>query len=71
MAPLTSSLIGSFIDTILFFSISFYKTSVPWVSLAIGDFFVKVLIALIMLIPFRLLLNSIKEISDKSAKNFN
>ena len=71
MAPLTSSLIGSFIDTILFFSISFYKTSVPWVSLAIGDFFVKVLIALIMLIPFRLLLNSIKEISDKNEKNFN
>ena len=71
MAPLTSSLIGSFIDTILFFSISFYKTGVPWVSLAIGDFFVKVLIALIMLIPFRLLLNSIKESSDKSVKNFN
>ena len=67
IAPLASSLVGSFVDTLLFFFISFYKTNLPWFSLAIGDFFVKVLIALIMLIPFRLLL---KRISDDSNKNF-
>lgn len=57
IAPLSSSLLGSLIDTFLFFSISFYKTDVPWITLAMGDFIVKVLISLIMLIPFRLLLN--------------
>ena len=44
--PLYSSLLGSLIDTFLFFTISFYNTGVPWVTLAIGDFLVKLLIAL-------------------------
>ena len=57
IAPITSSIIGSVIDTSLFFFISFYNTGVPWISLAIGDFFVKLIISLIMLVPFRLLLN--------------
>ena len=57
IAPLSSSLLGSLIDTFLFFSISFYNTEVPWITLAIGDFIIKVLISLIMLIPFRLLLS--------------
>ena len=57
IAPLSSSLLGSLIDTFLFFSISFYNTEVPWVTLAIGDFIVKISISLIMLIPFRLLLS--------------
>ncbi len=61
VAPLTSSFLGSSVDTILFFFISFYKTDVPWLTLAIGDFLVKILIALVMLIPFRLLLNKIKD----------
>ena len=60
VAPLTSSLIGSTIDTFLFFSISFYATGIPWVTLSLGDLAVKVLVALLMLIPFRLLLGTIK-----------
>ncbi len=62
IAPLTSSMIGSTIDTFLFFSISFYGTSVPWFTLALGDLAVKIFVALIMLIPFRLLLNTFKPI---------
>ena len=62
IAPLTSSMIGSAIDTILFFSISFYGTGIPWFTLSLGDFTVKVLMALIMLIPFRLLLKTLKPI---------
>ena len=62
IAPLTSSLIGSTVDTFLFFSISFYATGIPWVSLAFGDLTVKILVALIMLIPFRMLLGTFKEI---------
>ena len=62
IAPLTSSIIGSTIDTFLFFSISFYATGVPWVTLSLGDLTVKILVALIMLIPFRLLLKAFKPV---------
>jgi len=62
VAPLTSSMIGSTIDTFLFFSISFYGTGVPWVTFSLGDLIVKVIVALIMLIPFRLLLKTFKPI---------
>ena len=65
VAPLVSSFFGSSIDTLFFFFISFYKTGIPWITLAIGDFSVKILIALIMLIPFRLLLNRIKNHTNK------
>ena len=60
IAPLTSSLIGSTIDTFLFFSISFYATGIPWVTLSFGDLAVKIFVALVMLIPFRLLLGTFK-----------
>ena len=62
IAPLFSSLIGSTVDTFLFFFISFYGTGVPWVTLSLGDLAVKILIAIIMLIPFRLLLTTLKPI---------
>ena len=62
IAPLTSSFIGSTVDTFLFFSISFYATGVPWVTLSLGDLAVKILVAVIMLIPFRMLLKIIKPI---------
>ena len=68
IAPLTSSILGSIIDTFLFFSIAFYLTGVPWITLALGDLAVKLLIALAMLIPFRLLLKNIKDISENSAQ---
>ena len=66
IAPLTSSILGSITDTFLFFSIAFYATEIPWLTLAIGDLSVKLLITLIMLIPFRLLLNKIKDYSESS-----
>jgi uncharacterized integral membrane protein (TIGR00697 family) len=60
VAPLTSSCIGSTVDTFLFFSISFYGTGIPWVTLSLGDLAVKIIVALLMLIPFRLLLSTFK-----------
>ena len=62
VAPLTSSLIGSTVDTFIFFFISFYGTNVPWFTLALGDLSVKIFVAMIMLIPFRLLLKTFKPI---------
>ena len=56
VAPIVSSSLGSLVDTFLFFSISFYNTEIPWISLAIGDFIVKIIISLLMLIPFRVLM---------------
>jgi len=69
IAPLTSSLLGSVIDTFLFFSISFYGTGVNWITLSIGDLTVKIVIALIMLIPFRILLLRIQEVTQIEKAN--
>jgi len=79
-APLASTLVGSSVDTILFFSIAFSATLsfiepandvswagealpllgagpvVPlWVSLAVADWTVKLALALIALVPFRMI----------------
>jgi len=50
---------SSLIDTILFFSIAFYGTGIPWVTLGMGDFAVKLLLAILMLIPFKLIVANI------------
>ena len=60
VAPLISSSIGSVVDTFLFFSIAFAGTGVPWLTLSLGDLVVKLLVALVMLIPFRLLLTTFR-----------
>ena len=64
VAPLTSSILGSILDTFIFFSIAFFATGIPWVTLAIGDLAVKLIIAILMLVPFRLLLNKIRDFSE-------
>ena len=67
VAPLMSSILGSITDTFLFFSIAFYATGIPWVTLAFGDLAVKLFIALAMLVPFRLLIQKIKDFSDSTS----
>tara|TARA_R110002096_G_scaffold219471_1_gene407756 strand:+ start:223 stop:708 length:486 start_codon:yes stop_codon:yes gene_type:complete len=59
-APLVSSLLGSAVDTALFFSLAFAFTGLPWITWGIGDFGVKIAVALAMLIPFRLLMPSLR-----------
>ena len=71
VAPLTSSTSGSIIDTLLFFSIAFYNTGIPWLTLALGDLIVKLFVALIMLIPFKMLIDKINIFSDLKIKNLN
>ena len=66
VAPMTSSIFGSIVDTFLFFSISFLGTGIPWVSLAFGDLFIKFLMAFLMLIPFRILITKIRDVNKKS-----
>ena len=70
VAPLCSSTFGSLTDTFLFFSISFYATGIPWITLALGDLAVKLIITLVMLIPFKLLLLKIRDYTDTSSSRF-
>jgi len=65
VAPITSSIIASVIDTFLFFSIAFLGTGIPWITLAFGDLLVKILMASLMLIPFRLLIFKIRDLNAK------
>ena len=55
-APLVSSVLGSTLDTALFFTLAFAATGLPWIGWAIGDLAVKLTVALAMLLPFRLMM---------------
>ncbi|WP_417583596.1 VUT family protein [Pelagibacterium sp.] len=87
--PLTSSITGSIVDTLLFFGVAFagafafldtgfgYEDSslgfaVPflsifafetplWVSLAVGDFLIKIIMALVLLAPYKILRSMIPD----------
>ena len=50
----------------IFLSIAFYASGIPWLTLALGDLAVKLFISLVMLIPFRILLNKIRDYTDNS-----
>ena len=54
-APLWGSVAASIIDTALFFSLAFHGTGVPWLPLAGGDLAVKLLMAVLLLAPYRAL----------------
>lgn len=74
LAPVASSTVASALDTFIFFwlafaatgipftlfGVGFGETGVPWHTLALGDYLVKMGVALLMLIPFRLLLSITK-----------
>lgn len=55
-APLISSVIGSVVDTALFFSIAFAGTGHPWIGWALGDLVVKLAMAMLLLPAFRALM---------------
>ncbi|NMM43564.1 queuosine precursor transporter [Rhodospirillaceae bacterium KN72] len=55
-APFLSSLAGSALDTVLFFSIAFAGTGLPWQSWAFGDFVIKLILAGLLLPVFRALM---------------
>jgi queuosine precursor transporter len=55
-APFIGSVIGSVIDTALFFFIAFAGTGMDWLQLAAGDLGVKWLMAVLLLAPYRAML---------------
>lgn len=54
-APLIASMAASVFDTSIFFFLAFHGTKVPWVPLALGDLAVKLLMAFVLLLPFRVI----------------
>ncbi|ODN69870.1 queuosine precursor transporter [Methylobrevis pamukkalensis] len=66
-APLASSTIGSAFDTVVFFSLAFAGTGLPWTTWALGDFAVKMLVALAALVPYASLMNAVKPFRAQSA----
>jgi len=64
--PFVSSLFSSITDTALFFFIAFYGTDVPWVTLGLGDFCVKMIMAVVMLIPFRIIIANFVSVKSTS-----
>ena len=91
-APLVGSLIGSALDTIIFFSFAFAAffvffganepfalESAPilgilsmeaprWISWALGDFTVKMLVGLVMLLPYGALMNTLRPMRATAAR---
>lgn len=65
-APLVSSTLGSIVDTMLFFSLAFAGSGLPWITWALGDFGAKMAMAGIMLLPFRLLMPALRPQLAKS-----
>ena len=54
--PLLSTIAASVVDTAIFFSLAFAGTDMPWITLGFGDLAVKLALALVALVPFRLAL---------------
>lgn len=55
-APLIGSLVASVVDTAVFFFLAFAGSDMNWLLLASGDLAVKVLMATVLLAPYRVLL---------------
>jgi len=56
VAPVISTIIGNFLDTMLFFSIAFYASSDPfmaehWLEIALVDYSFKLIISLLFFLP--------------------
>jgi queuosine precursor transporter len=57
LAPGVASLLASFVDTLIFFYLAFYGQEVSWLQLGFGDLGIKLLMDLLLLLPFRMALN--------------
>lgn len=88
VAPLASTLVGSAVDTALFFGIAFaaflpadantgwaneavpmlgYGPAIPlWVSLAAADWLVKLCLALLALVPFRIIVRNLLHLPQEN-----
>jgi queuosine precursor transporter len=66
-APFVSSLLASALDTAVFFTLAFAAAGLPWVTWGLGDYGVKLGMALILLMPFRALMSLMLPIAPSRA----
>lgn len=52
-APIASSVVASFVDTFIFFSLAFVGTGLPWHTWALGDYGAKLIMVVVLILPFR------------------
>lgn len=55
-APLVGSSVASVLDTLIFFALAFAGTGLDWLALAAGDLSIKWLMAVVLLLPYRMML---------------
>ena len=55
-APLVATVLAAILDTCVFWGVGFAGEDVPWVTWALGDLGVKLVMAVCLLLPFRLLI---------------
>ena len=73
IAPTVSTVLGNMLDTFVFFSIAFWYSSndfmaANWVEIGVVDYFIKILISLLLFIPlYGLLLNVLLRFMGASA----
>ena len=58
VAPAVSTVLGAALDTALFFSLAFAGSGLPWQQWAVGDLGVKWCVALLSLLPYRLIVGT-------------
>lgn len=68
-APFIASLLASIIDTYLFFTLAFWGEHLPYTTWALGDFGIKLVCDLVMLMPFRLAIRNITPQSNRPLSN--
>ena len=51
--PLLSSSFASLVDSFIFFGLAFSFIALPWITWALGDFLVKIFMAIVLLLPYR------------------
>ena len=64
-APLVATVLAAVLDTAVFWSIAFAGTEGPWVTWALGDLAVKLLLGVALLLPFRLLIG--RQLAQRAA----
>ena len=63
-APLISSAIASLWDTAVFFGLAFAGTGLPWITWGVGDLGAKAALALVLLLPFRVLMGTADALAE-------
>jgi len=53
LAPLSASILASLVDTLVFFYLAFYGHNTDWLKLGLGDLAIKLIMDVLLLMPFR------------------